>query len=211
MKDFTFSQFKKIRKDILSAKHYDFVSYSGENNVIISAPHGVSQLRLGKLKCAEIGTIPVAVLVAQNTKSNLILKTQNLYDDANFDSVSKYRDAISNIIKQKNCKFLFDIHGMAKTRDCDINLGINFGQNIAVDRDLFDKLVYDLESAGFSVSVDQPFAAGQQTICGSFSKKYEIFTVQIEINCDITNNSDNIVKCNRLVSTLVDFIASIEK
>lgn len=158
---------------------------------------------------AELGTIPVAYLISKETNSNLILKTQNLNDDANFDDVSDYRDEIYKMIEDRNCKYLFDIHGMAKSRKYDINLGINFGQNININVNLFNKIIEMFEKQNFSVSIDQPFSAGPRTISGNCAKKYKIFTIQIEINCDITNNPKNIEKCNRLITTLINIINSI--
>ncbi len=211
MKKLSFYKFYKTRKDILNKNQKDFLCDLGSNKILISAPHGVSQVRLGKLKVAEMGTIPITYFVAKNTDSNMILKTQNLNDDANFDSKSTYRDKISSLIENGKCKFLFDIHGMAKSRDCDINLGINFGQNVKNNIALFNKLVENLEKAKFSVSIDQPFCAGCQTISGYFAKTNNIWTIQVEINCSITNEPKNIEKCNLLIETLINTIKTIDE
>ena len=173
--------------------------------MLISAPHGVPQTRLGKLKVAEIGTIPVATLFAQNTNSNLLIKTKNSHDDANYDTDCEYRKALENIIKNQKIKYLIDIHGLAKFRPFDINLGSNFEQNTKQNPKLLISLKNALESAGFSVSIDEPFCAGPQTIAGFFAKQYGIWSIQIEINCDITNNPKNIDKCNQLINTLIDW------
>lgn len=204
MVKFTYYKFKEIRKVILRENDRDYISEIGENRVIISAPHGVTQRRLGRLKVAELGTIPVAKIVANETKSNLIVKTRNLNDDANFDYKSKYRQEIKRIIRIKKCRYLLDIHGMSKNREYDINLGIHLGQNIKVNEKLFDEVLKIFKKNNFTISIDQPFCAGYQTISGYFAKKYQIWTMQIEINCDITNNPINITKCNRLVNTLIE-------
>lgn len=209
MINFTFYQFNNIRKDILRDCKASYICKHGNNKVIVSAPHGVSQVRLGKLKVAELGTIPVAYLISEATDSTVILKTQNVNDDANFDNISDYKNEIYKIIEERNCKYIFDIHGMSKSRKYDINLGINFGQNINSNIDLFNKIINMLEEQNFSISIDQPFSAGPQTISGSCAKKYNIFTIQIEINCDITNNPQNIKRCNKLVSTLIKIINDI--
>ncbi len=209
MKTFTFQEFKNIRKETLFNYRDNFLSRATANDILISAPHGVSQLRLGKMKVAELGTIPIAIILANETNTNLILKTKNNNDDANFDQVSPYRDEIKKYIEDHNIKYIFDVHGMAKSRPYDINLGINFGQNIKNNMNLFNTLVQNLENEGFSVSIDQPFAAGPQTISGYFANTYNVWTIQIEINCSITNEVKNIDKCNNLIKGLIDTINSI--
>lgn len=202
----SFKTFSKIRKDLLlSYGENDHFFKQTNSSVLISAPHGVPQIRLGKFKVAEIGTIPVASIFAENTNSNLLIKTKNNNDDANYDADCQYRKQIENILKTQNIKYLIDIHGLAKFRPCDINLGSNFEQNIKQNPKLFLSLKNALESAGFSVSIDEPFCAGPQTIAGFFAKNFSIWTVQIEINCDITNNPKNIEKCNHLLNTLIDW------
>lgn len=202
----SFKTFTRLRKDLL-AEHQDsdYVFFQTNSSFLVSAPHGVPQVRLGKLKVAEIGTIPTAMLFAQHTNSNLLIKTQNNDDDANFDDDCLYRQKLAEIIKTQHIKYLVDIHGLAKFRPYDINLGSNFGQNTKPNQKLFDSLKSALEAAGFTVSIDEPFCAGPRTIAGAFAKNFGIWTIQIEINCDITNNPKNTDKCNKLINTLIDW------
>ena len=202
----SFKTFSNIRKDTLKTYgENDHIFQQTNSSVLISAPHGVPQTRLGRLKVAEIGSISMATIFAQNTNSNLLIKTKNNHDDANYDTDCEYRKTLAEIIKKQNIKYLIDIHGLAKFRTCDINLGSNFEQNIKQNPKLFFSLKNALESAGFSVSIDEPFCAGPQTIAGFFAKNFNIWTIQMEINCDITNNPKNINKCNLLINTLIDW------
>ena len=205
-KDLTYQEFCNIRKNILSSHNDDHVFFQTNSSILISAPHGVSQVRLGKFKQAERGTIPLAFEVAKRTNANLIIKTRNDDDDANFFEHSLYRQKLNEIIETQKIRYLIDFHGLAKSRPCDINLGINFGQNISLNTRLFDSLVRSLESNGFSVFIDIPFAAGPKTIAGSSAKKFNIWTIQIEVNSKLTNEPANIEKCNRLINTIVDWI-----
>ena len=135
-----------------------------------------------------------------------MIKTKNNDDDANFVEECPYRNTIAKAIKNQHIKYLIDFHGLAKKRECDINLGINFGQNIAKDEKWFSSLKNALDSTGFNVSIDNPFCAGQKTIAGYFAKNFNIWTIQIEINCSITNEPKNIEKYNLLINTLIDWI-----
>ena len=188
----------------------DFVCFTTNSNILISIPHAVSQIRLGKLKVAEIGTLPFGYLLAQELGANAIIKTKNNNDDANFDEVSSYRDKIEHLVSAKGIKYLVDIHGMKKSRECDVNLGINFGNNIKSNEKLFTALESELKRAGFSVQIDVPFMAGQRTIAGSFAKRFNIFTLQIEINCGITNESSNNKRANLLLQTITNVFKKVK-
>lgn len=201
-----FNDLAKIRNDLLKNNTNDHVYFQTNSSILISAPHGVSQVRLGKLKVAEIGTVPVAIMVAKHTNANLIVKTKNNDDDANFVDNCEYRERIKTAITTQNIKYLIDFHGLAKRRPCDINLGINFGQNIKQNEKLFNSLKNALEKSGFSVSVDEPFCAGPKTIAGSIAKQFNIWSIQIEMNCAITNEPKNIERCNLLINTIINWL-----
>ena len=202
----TFNEFVKIRKDILAQNTEDYFFKQTNSSILLSAPHCVSQVRLGNFKQAEIGTISLAYEIATLTNANLLIKTKNNDDDANFFEDSSYRQKLNDIVESQKIKYLIDFHGLAKTRPCDINLGINFGQNICLNVQLFDSLVRALQNNGFSVYVDIPFAAGPKTIAGGTAKKFNIWTIQIEVNSNITNNPQNIQKCNLLIETISNWI-----
>ena len=209
MKKFTFDETWEIRNSILdNNKNNDFVFYEGKNNVLISVPHGVPQTRLGKQKYPEMGSIQTGKILADNTNSHILIKTTNNFDDANFDEKSLYRDKIKEIIKAFDIKYLIDIHGLSKQRKFDVNLGTNLGNNIKKDEEKFDLLMANLQK-DFSVSIDQPFMGSKQTICGYFSKAYDLWTLQIEINCGLTNYAENIEKFNLLIDVLICWIKKL--
>lgn len=204
-------RFKNLRNNFLNKhKDNDHVVIEGKKKVLISAPHGVSQSRLGKTKVAEIGTIPLSLELQKFTNAFCIIKTKNNFDDANFDEKSSYKDEINFLMEKHNFSHLFDIHGLASKREMDVNLGVNFGNSIKTDTALFDRLVKMLKNSGFKVTIDQPFSGGPKTISGSTKEKYpHVWAVQVEINSKLTNFEENSEKSNKLISVLSDFINSI--
>lgn len=167
-------------------------------------------MRLGKPKFSEIGSVATALVLQEKTSSWFLAKTKNNNDDANFDEVSSYKNTIQKIIKEQNIKYLIDIHGLASKRECDINLGTHLGQNIKADEKAFNKLFEVLVKNGFKTTIDQPFMAGVQTISGSMANKYsELWTIQIEINCSITNKKENFDRYKRLLSVLENWIKNL--
>ncbi len=211
MKNLSFNKLHSDRKKLIDAnKHKDHILLVGNSDILISAPHGVSQVRLGKYKHCEIGSLTTAVYLQNETKCHLIAKTKNNSDDANFDENSKYKTSIKKLIQEKDIKYLIDIHGLASNRDCDINLGTHIGQNIKNDLDLFNNLYNSLISNSFNVSIDQPFMAGQQTISGSINNEFNIWTLQVEINCAITNKKENFERYKKLLTILTNWIKTIK-
>lgn len=211
MKNLSFNKLHSNRKKLIDAnKHKDHVLIVGNRDILISAPHGVSQVRLGKYKHCEIGSLTTAVYLQNETKCHLIAKTKNNSDDANFDENSKYKTSIKKLIQEKDIKYLIDIHGLASNRDYDINLGTHIGQNIKNDLDLFNNLYNSLISNSFNVSIDQPFMAGQQTISGSINNEFNLWTLQVEINCAITNKKENFERYKKLLTILTNWIKTIK-
>ena len=207
-----FNKIHDFRKQfIANNKSKDHVVIEGNSNVLISAPHGVSQVRLGKYKLAEIGALAAALYLHKESNSYFIAKTQNNNDDANFDDKSLYKSSIEKLIKNKKVKYIIDIHGLSPKRDCDINLGTHLRNNIKTNEKIFNNLYEALVENGFVTKIDQPFMAGKQTICGSFANKLpKIWTLQIEINCAITNKKENVEKFKRLLTILKSWINSIQ-
>ena len=211
MENLTFNKFNSLRKTFLkNNSNKDHIILKGSNNILISAPHGVSQVRLGKYKVQEIGSLSTALCLHHQTNCFLIAKTQCNNDDANFDDESSYKNSIINLIKRYNIKYILDFHGLASHLNCDINLGIHLGDNIKNNIQLFNKLNESLSNDCFKVSIDQPFMACSKTICSSMVKQFnDIWAIQIEINCGITNKKENFTLNYKLMQILKNWINSI--
>lgn len=204
-------KFVKIRKQFfLVHQEPDFFVDTKSSPILISVPHAVKQTRLGKQKNEEIGTLSTGIILADRLNSSLIIKTRNNFDDANFDKESNYKDKIKYLISAVGIKYIIDIHGLKREQDCDINLGINFGTNIKNDVNLYDKILSGLKNAGFVTTIDNPFRAGERTISGYFSTNYNVWTIQIEINSRITNDSKYISKLNELLDILTSAFKTIK-
>ena len=210
----THKNFVKLSKNYIDSPNHNggfAVLRNYDSRVLLSAPHGVGQTRLGKPKEAEIGSARMALMLHELTQSNLIIKTKNIFDDANFDIRSTYKDEIVYIIKQYGIKYLIDFHGIPADSECDINLGVNFGENIKNNEELYDQIMQKLTSNGFKVNVDNPFCGRYPSIAATFAQSYNIWTLQLEINCGITNDPEQIDKLNTLIATLKECVELCEK
>ncbi len=205
-----FEELHKNRKTfLLKNANKDNVIIPGERNILISAPHGVSQVRLGKPKHAEIGSLTTSLYLQKATGCYFIAKTKNNFDDANFDENSIYKRNLFDLIENKNINYVIDFHGVASFRSCDVNLGTNFGRNIEKNIPLFDNLVKSLRDNGFIVEIDQPFNASYNSISSSVKKKFvNSWTLQVEINYAITNNRKNFIKFQKLLEIFENWLNS---
>lgn len=205
-------EFRNARREFLEKnKRKDHAFILGSGDVLLSAPHGISQVRLGKRKVQESGSLCTALLLQQLTNSHLIAKTKNNFDDANFDPACEYRISLDRFVMNQNINFIIDIHGLASFREMDINLGTNLGRNIESNTKIFDDLEQTLKFAGFVVSIDQPFSGDTNTIAGSSKQKHpNIWTIQIEINSNLTNKKQNFKRFQKLVSILKNWINNIK-
>ena len=206
---FTYTSYIKTRKRFMREnKNQDFVYLKNDSNVLVSAPHGVPQTRLGKVKHEEIGSVSVALELNKRLNTNLIVKTANNFDDVNFDERSPYKSKIRSEIEKGNVKYIIDFHGLAKYRDIDINLGINLGKNIHTNVPLYEDLLKRLKKEKFVVSVDNPFCGGAKTIAGTFGG--DIWTIQVELNYDITNNIKNKDRLETLLNVFESWMKTIK-
>lgn len=176
------------------------------NQILLSTPHAVSQTRGGKQKFAESESYKLASLVKDATGCSLITKTENLNDDANSDFNNNYRNKIASQINLNKVKYLIDIHSLTDKRPEQINFGTNHGFNLVGNVVLFDRIKEIFKQNGFSTTTDFPFAAGQNTIAGFFSKQYHIFCLQIEVNSGIYHNETSL---NNLINALTQAVKTI--
>ncbi len=100
----------------------DHVVKTTNSCILISAPHGVTQIREGKPKYAEIGSLTAALFLSHTCQTNFIAKTKTNNDDANYDLSSPYKESIKNLVKNSYIKYVLDFHGLAKFRPMHINL-----------------------------------------------------------------------------------------
>ncbi|MBP3431306.1 MAG: hypothetical protein J6K39_00405 [Clostridia bacterium] len=211
-KRFNFKNYIKNRQNFLKQhKDEDFVILDGEGCVMLSAPHGVSQARLGEYKVAEPGSLAFMLELGNRTGAHCIAKTKDCNDDANFDEISTYKEGLKRYIRENNIKFLFDIHGLSKKRGIDINFGTHMGQNIKTNERLFDELTKKLGDAGFFVTIDNPFSGDVRTVAGSIAKELGIWTIQVEISFQYTNENKHSEKLQEMLRIFEEIVEVTKK
>jgi len=206
----TFEEFVKLKKSLLHLKEgeQEYHTIESENSrVLVSAPHGVGQVRLGKKKFAEPSTIGIALALNNKTGCNTIIKVANEHNDANFDMVSKFKTKMEDMIIDHRIRFVLDIHSLASWREELVNVGIYHGYLLQTQRkeSMLDVLIKFFEEQGLPVHFDQPFSAGPKTITYYFGEGRKVFACQIEVNSKIFTK-ENETLMNGFIDAISNFI-----
>ena len=162
----------------------DFNIIPGRSNIMVSAPHCVEQYRNGKFKLPEDLTLPVARHLSNENGTHIIYKTKCIYDDANYDDKSSYRDSLVEYVKRNNVSLLFDLHGLSSKRSQDIIIGTDFSLNCQgyywvakVIKSYFSRTML------LNVVIDEVFTASNpNTVSNDIHTRTGIPTFQLEIN-----------------------------
>lgn len=182
--------------------HKEFIFVNGKNNILISAPHTMKQIKEdGTIKKAEPFTKAIALYLAKELNLNAIVKIKDT-GDSNHNDKDNYKDEILKIIKEKNIKLFLDLHGASINNDFDIELGTL--NNITADFSTINELKESFTENGINnISISNKFKGGKITQSVFFYTNCE--AIQIEINSKYRdyNNFDNIIK---LIECLKKFI-----
>lgn len=185
-----------------------FEILTGTIPVMVSAPHSVSQYRMGSIKQAEYRTGPLAIMLHSYTGCHAIYKTKNVQDDANFDDLSLYRDTLVEYIRSHQIQYLIDLHVMSPLRDHLIDLGTGRGKNIQSNFGLVSRIA-DVFSANSvqQVAVDKMFTAGlENTVSATVAREADIFALQIEMNWRLLNLSSGTRNQLNVLQSLVQIV-----
>lgn len=170
-----------------------FIIKDGTGAIMFSAPHSVEQLREGKPKYSEPQTGLLAEMLHNELGCPIIRKTANFGDDANYDAECKYKDALSEYVKEHGIKFLIDLHQLAPYRDVMINFGTGNWQNMDNITLLNIFLSVFSKNALGSIQIDEPFDASyEHTVSATIHRKCGIPCMQIEMNTGLlSDDSEN--------------------
>lgn len=169
----------------ISTGKNNFKIIEGTTSILLSAPHAVKQNRDGKIKEEDKLTGAIVEYLCMRTGANGIIRTYNCNDDPNYENSGKsleYKEAIINMIKQKNIKLLIDIHGCTNKHGFDIEFGTNYGENINQDNTFLEIFKQEFSKIG-KVAIDKEFKAQRdETVSRFINKNGKIQCIQIEIS-----------------------------
>lgn len=156
---------------------------TGTGPVLFSAPHSVLQTRQGRTKHAEPQTAVLAELLHAETGCPIAYKTEHRDDDANFDAVCPYKDALADYISRSGVRFVIDLHQLSPARDVMVDIGTGDGRNGCTPEVLNVFLrAFSARRLGV-IQVDEPFGGCYaHTVSAFLARRCAVACVQLELN-----------------------------
>ena len=176
--------------------------------IILSAPHSVSQIRLGNYKKGEYRTGVIVKLLHQLTGCYSIYKTKNVGDDANFDQNNVYKDELIKIIRSHHIRCLFDVHIMSPEREHMVDIGTGKGENVKNNSLITKKAKQAFIDNGITnVEVDKLFPASfPYTVSSHIARECGIDCLQFEINWQLLDTSQTLDNFMAVMKSMITII-----
>ncbi|MDR3540917.1 MAG: hypothetical protein P4L69_08155 [Desulfosporosinus sp.] len=201
--------FYKTDKKINPKQEDPFWVSIGKLPVLVSAPHAVRHYRQKKIKMSDQFTGSIVYLLNQLTGCYAIAATKLYGGDPNFDNPCIYKDRIAEICNRENVKFILDIHGAAREREFDVDLGTNRGETL-LKRNMLELVERNFQNFGLSRITHDHFAAsGQNSIANFVACELGIPALQIEINKQYRVPAQNPHGFHRLLGALMAIVREL--
>ncbi|MCO5384461.1 MAG: N-formylglutamate amidohydrolase [Desulfosporosinus sp.] len=182
----------------------------GESPILLSAPHAVRHYRQKKIKMSDQFTGSIVYILNKLTGCHAIATTKLYGGDPNVDDPCIYKDKISDFCNIKKVKFVIDIHGAARERLFDVDLGTNSGKNLLGKARVLEILEQNFKDFGLSrTSHDYSPASGPNTVASYVARELGIPAVQLEINKQYRVPAQNPQGFHRLLGALVKSIKEL--
>lgn len=195
--------------DMDANEQVEFKEGSGDVNVLISAPHTTSHIRDMEVKYAEIYTGSLALLIQEITGAHIIFNTYE-GEDANYVIGGKYKEKIGEIIEEYNIDLVLDLHGAARSRDFELELGTDYGETVRDD--WVQQMKSSLSNNGIEeVRENDTFAAsGEGSVTHHTWNQYHTEAMQLEIHKNFRNPREDVESYYSLLNSLVFFVENID-
>ncbi|KGK81084.1 hypothetical protein DP73_21780 [Desulfosporosinus sp. HMP52] len=202
--------FYKTDKRINPKQEEPFWFNVGDLPVLVSAPHAVRHFRQKKIKMSDQFTGSIVYLLHKLTGCHAIATTKLYGGDPNSDDPCIYKERISNFCVANKVKFILDIHGAAREREFDVDLGINYGKNLLGKENIIEIIEKNLRNYGLSkISYDYFAASGPNTVANYAARELAIPAVQLEINKQYRVPAQNPHGFHRLIGALFSSIKEL--
>lgn len=118
-------EFTAIKYDEQSAHYFRYIE--GRIPILISAPHGAKHYRTregeGYWKKEDAYTSSLAIKLGQITGAHVIYAKYKAGEDANNDPRSAYKDFLKKVVREREIKFVIDLHGACGSQPFKIDVG----------------------------------------------------------------------------------------
>jgi len=181
----------------------NFEVVSGNQAIIITAPHSVRPFRNGKYRFSDGGaTAAYAIALAELVDAHVIYATYESETDANYEDDNDFKRQLAVLIEQVDPILVLDIHGSNPMRPYDLDIGTMGGASLLGDETLVTNLITRLAKEGIlNISYNRFSASKQQTIT-KFASTKGVPTLQLEINATYLMPSEGSIEAKRFAMLL---------
>lgn len=204
--------YKEIEDYFIEEKEENSIGHKilqGTNEILLTAPHSVDQIREGNIKVGEYRTGLIVKLLGRKSDCHIAYKTKNLNDDANYNKDCNFKKDILRYIRENQIMFVLDFHLSRPDREFALDIGTGKGLNIRGGEDKLKILLQSLSEKYSPVKVDEVFPASYpHTVSATVARELGIPAMQIEINWKIVDDYD---KVDEFIETLLKIIRQLEE
>ncbi len=184
--------------------------FPGRLPVLVSAPHSVRHYRDKKIRMSDEFTGSIVYLLNKLTGCQAMAVSKFYGGDPNKDNPCIYKERVAEICQREKVKLVLDIHGVAREREFDVDLGTNQGKNLLSTDRILEILKHNFQIFGLSKISYDTFAASEPNIVTNYvDRELKIPAVQIEINKQFRVPAQNPQGFHRLLGALVGSIREI--
>jgi hypothetical protein len=204
--------FYKTDKRVNLKQEEPFLFLLGKLPILVSAPHAVRYYTQKKIKMSDQFTGSIVYLLNKLTGCHALAATKLYGGDPNSDTPCLYKEKISEICGREKVKFILDIHGAAREREFDVDLGTNNGKTLLTKVSTLETLEQNLRGFGLSrISHDYLSATGPNTIVNYAVRELGIPAVQLEINKQYRVPAQNSQGFHRLLGALTESVKELAR
>ncbi len=182
--------------------------------ILLSCPHAVKHPRWGRLKVADGFTGTLGTQLTTLSGAHGLIYSCTSTEDPNYDADGPYKRLLSTLIKERQIRFVLDLHGMARSVTLDFALGTAHGAALAGRADLLEVVQTTLQREGFQrVALDDPrFNASNPNNIASFvSRTLRIPALQLEIHKGLRDPEHDPANYIKLLHTLSQVLSSLAR
>jgi N-formylglutamate amidohydrolase len=188
----TFDILKEIREIEFSIINYEdederyFDYVKGYIPVLISAPHGSKHYRIreSRWKDEDAYTSSMAIVLGQLTGAHVLFVRNKANEDPNNDTNTRYKEFLSQVVKEHNIKFVLDLHGAHGSHPFKVDIGTMGDDTEKGSCPTFKTLIKNaFKDFQHKTVFNQRFSAnGSGTVTCFVRRNLGIEAAQIEIN-----------------------------
>lgn len=204
--------FYKTDKGVNPKQEDPFRYFEGKLPVLVSAPHAVRHYRQKRIKVSDEYTGSIVYLLNKLTDCHALATIKFYGGDPNVDTPCIYKDKLTEICRREKIKLVLDIHGAARDREFDVDLGTHGQKSLLGRSRIQETLEHNFQLFGLKRTSKDYFAAsGPNTVTNFVAQELGISAVQIEINKLYRTPALNPQGFHRLLGALVESINELKE